>query len=87
MVPPQEQPVVKPPRPQANGVKKPGEGTKCRAVWDWCDSFGSVPTTADAKAHAEKVGWNINNTTIEVSQWKRFHGIARPTKAKEATTK
>lgn len=73
--------VVKAPRPEANGIKMPGENTKCRAVWDWADKFkkdtGNVPDAAAAREWAEKVGANVNNALIELSQWKRFHGLTK----------
>lgn len=77
---PAEPVAVKTPRPEQNGVKAPLKG-KCRDVWDWCDDWkqttGSAPTAADARDHATKVGWNLSNTSIELSAWKRFHGLTR----------
>jgi hypothetical protein len=71
---------AKPERVEQNGVKMPLRG-KCRDVWDWCDDWkkttGSAPTAADAREHGQKVGWNLSNTSIELSAWKRFHGLTR----------
>jgi hypothetical protein len=73
-----------------NGVKHPLPGGKCHAVWALCDKVlafsGAPPTTAAVTAHAVANGWNANNTTIELSYWRKYHGIpARAPKVAPAT--
>jgi len=62
-----------------NGARQPGEGTKCRAVWDSMDDFATkfVPTAQTARKMAEAEGWNVNNTVIEFYQWRKFHGLGK----------
>ena len=58
-----------------NGVKRPSVGGLCRAVWDWCDAqvaAGVQPTSKGVKAHALVAGWNGNNATIELYQWRKW---------------
>lgn len=67
-------------REERNGVKRPSAGGMCRAVWDFCDEQAergaeNFPTAKSVRAHAELVGWNVNNASIEFYQWRKFHGI------------
>ncbi len=63
-----------------NGARQPGEGTKCRAVWDGLEGIAGVDestvTVGDARKMAETNGWNMNNTVIEFYQWRKFHGFS-----------
>lgn len=71
-------------RPTQNDVTMPSEGTKCRAVWDLCDELvnkGTNPTPSLMKEMAIELEWNVNNTVIEMYQWRKFHGIASRRKA------
>ncbi len=68
-------------REEMNGVKRPGAGGKCAAVWDYLD-LSPAATAKDMRELATSVGWNMNNTLIEYYQWRKFHGLTR-TKAKE----
>lgn len=68
----------KPAKPVAviqNGVRQPKEGGLCRAVWDFCASQETLPTAAQVKEHAVKVGWNPNNASIEYYQYRKFTGV------------
>ena len=83
------------PKPRAgtiihNGARQPGEGTKCRAVWDALDElvkdrkvgendlYGEKNLmVVDARILAEKNHWNMNNTVIEFYQWRKFHGLGK----------
>jgi hypothetical protein len=69
-------------RPEANGVKRPSIGGKCRAIWDALDAHaeatGDDPTSKDVKALAATHGWNPNNASIEFYQWRKFNGITKP---------
>lgn len=67
-------------REERNGVKRPSAGGMCRAVWDFCDEQTKLggehtPTAKSVRAHAELVGWNVNNASIEFYQWRKFNGI------------
>lgn len=62
-------------RVERNGVKRPSVGGLCRAVWDWCDAqaaLGLPPTGKGVKAQALVAGWNGNNATIELYQWRKW---------------
>lgn len=75
-------------RTMQNGVKHPLPGGKCAAVWAFCDtvlaSSGAPPSTAQVKQHSAEQGWNGNNTTIELSYWRKYHGIPARTVAQVA---
>ena len=73
-----------------NGARQPGEGTKCRAVWDTLDDlvknrkvgendlYGAKDImVVDARILAETNDWNMNNTVIEFYQWRKFHGLGK----------
>jgi hypothetical protein len=65
------------PREQQNSVKKPGEGTICRRVWDWMDE-NRTATALDVRTWATAEGLNANNAQIERGQWRKFHGLNKP---------
>jgi hypothetical protein len=75
-----------PKREERNGVKRPAPGGACAAVWEWLDAHRDA-TSADVKAQAEKVGWNLNNASIEFYGWKRFNGLTKPRVAKPKKAK
>ena len=81
--------VVKPQRPpvdEKNGVRAPLSGV-CRDLWDALSAMLAKGTAPDSKAVrelTEKKGWNQNNSSIEFSRWRRYHGFARPAKAPKA---
>lgn len=65
-------------REERNGVKRPSIGGACRMVWDYLDSVvaaGDTPTIKQVKATAEEYCWNVNNSSIEFYQWRKFNGI------------
>lgn len=66
-------------REERNGVKRPSEGGSCRAIWDYCDGVlantGIAPTAGLVREQAIASGWNVNNASIELYQWRKFHGI------------
>ena len=65
-------------RPEQNGIIRPSAGGKCRAIWDYCDSFyasGAIPMPKQMKAAARENGWNENNSIIEMYQWRKFTGL------------
>lgn len=66
-------------REERNGVKRPSAGGACRAVWDLCDELlkdtGVIPTASIIKEAAVERGLNANNASIELYQWRKFHGI------------
>lgn len=66
-------------REEQNGVKRPSVGGACRAVWDLCDQLrkttGAIPTASTIKEAAATAGLNANNASIELYQWRKFHGI------------
>lgn len=69
--------VIEANRPMQNGIKCPSAGSACRAVWDFCWSAApAIPTVAQVKAHAVKMGWNVNNASIEYYCWRKYNGIS-----------
>lgn len=62
------------PQEVRNGVRRPGPGGVCRAVWDWLDA-NPILTAKAAKALAAAQGWNVNNVSSEYYAWKRFHRV------------
>lgn len=61
-----------------NGVKRPSDGTKCRAAWDAMDTLvanGETPSAKLMRAIAQIMGWNENNTVAELYTWRRFNGL------------
>lgn len=66
-------------RMEQNGIKRPSMGGLCRAIWDELDLYrdvnGTIPSSKEVKAMAERHLWNRNNASIEFYQWRRFHGI------------
>lgn len=74
---PKTAPAPKAPREERNGVKRPKPGGKCAAVWDHLDSHGNMEAK-DLRAVAEAKGWNVNNSLIELSVWRRFNGVTKP---------
>lgn len=61
-------------RVEHNGVKRPGPG-KCLEVWEYLDQHGNMKPK-DLQPVAEARGWNINNASIELYQWRKFNGIS-----------
>lgn len=71
-----------------NGVRKPRAGGKCARVWQDCDNIvanGGVPTNEMVKALAAARGDNENNAQIELSGWRKFHGITGGARAHAAS--
>ena len=69
--------VIEQNRPKQNGVTRPSAGGACRAVWDFCWSVGpAIPTVAQVKSHAVKMGWNVNNASFEYYCWRKYNGIS-----------
>ncbi len=66
-------------RVEQNGVKRPGPG-KCLEVWEYLDQHGNMKPK-DLQPVAEEKGWNINNASIELYQWRKFNGISGSIKA------
>lgn len=68
-------------REEQNGVKRPSVGGLCRQVWDACDVFfaqhDKSPKPADLKETAIANGWNLNNVSIELYQWRKFNGLSK----------
>lgn len=67
-------------REERNGIKRPSVGGVCRAVWDECDAYmeanGKSPKPSNLKEKALAEGWNLNNVSIELYQWRKFNGIS-----------
>jgi hypothetical protein len=63
-----------------NGVKKPIKGV-CADVWFALDRLrgsGEKDLTTAIRAIGERRGWNKNNVSIELSAYRRFHGVRTP---------
>jgi hypothetical protein len=71
-------PVVKQPREERNKVKRPLDpNSRCGQVWAKCDELHKAGKL-DSKtllAWSDEQGMNRNNTSIELSQWRKFHGL------------
>lgn len=64
-------------RPEANGVKRPSEGTICAEIWSWCDGVvadGGKPAAKDLKA--SKPGLDTTTCTVQFYRWRKFNGIS-----------
>jgi hypothetical protein len=76
-------PVVK--REVRNGVKRPLDpDSKCGQVWAALDELvakGEKDLTTAIHAIGDKKGWNKNNTSLELSAYRRFHGLSKDAKA------
>jgi len=69
-------------REERNGVRKPIKGV-CADVWAKCAELHDAGTL-DSKtllAWSDKKGLNRSNTSIELSAFRRFHGLSKPRKA------
>lgn len=66
-------------RMERNGVKRPAAGGLCAAVWEYLDKHGNC-MPADLRPVAKAQGWNANNASIELYQWRKFNGIKREAK-------
>lgn len=68
----------KAPRPEANGVKRPGAHTLCGAIWAYLDalqgSTGNAAVSA-AKQHAATQGWDSTTIVVQFYRWRKFNGI------------
>lgn len=68
---------------ERNGVRAPIQGV-CRDLWGALNDMvakGLTPDAAAVRDLSEKRKWNQNNSSIELSRWRKFHGYARPTRA------
>jgi hypothetical protein len=63
-------------RPVQNGVKRPSEGTVCRAIWDELDKHAGIDSKG-VRALAIKNEWNLNNASIEFYQWRKFNKVKK----------
>lgn len=77
MPPTQTLPTEAPEKDVRNGVRRPGAGGLCRAVWDWLDAHPSV-SVREALAVAPSMGWNLNNVSCEFYGWRRYNRTAPP---------
>jgi hypothetical protein len=68
-------------RAERNGIRRPSEGGKCAAVWEFCDAYyaanGNSPMPKNMKKWAEDFNFNSNNAVIEMYQWRKFVGISK----------
>nr|WP_298717228.1 hypothetical protein [uncultured Steroidobacter sp.] len=72
--------VTKAAREERNGVKRPREGGLCAQVWAALDQMraaGIEPSTKDIRGWSIEKGFNVNNSTAELSAWRKFNGISR----------
>lgn len=68
------------PRERRNGVNRPKEGGKCAVIWQYLDA-NPTTTAKEIREVAIAKDWNANNASTELSQWRRFMGIAKPKRA------
>jgi len=65
---------------EQNGVRAPIKGV-CRDVWDALDKLRAdsvEPTSRHVSEMVAKRKWNQNNASIELSRWRKYHGLKRP---------
>lgn len=73
----------RPEREERNGVRRPLRGVGAD-VWQALDELrekGVEDLTTAIRAIGEERNWNRNNVSIELSGYRRFHGIVRKKKA------
>jgi hypothetical protein len=64
-------------RPEANGVKRPSEGTICAQIWAWCDEVHKAGDKVTAKElRAALPTLDDTTKTVQYYRWRKFNGIA-----------
>lgn len=69
-----------------NGVTRPKEGSKSRAIWDVADSLAKEgEETPTAKKVMEHLGEDYNQATVntQVGRWRQYHGLVKSRKKGE----
>lgn len=71
--------------PQVNGVAHPKAGTRCAAIWEWCDQQRANnvhPTVPNARAALP----HLDPTTVQVQyyRYRKYHGYSKPAAAAPA---
>ena len=71
--------------PEAYGVRRPGEGTTTRAIWDLVDSMlgtdNEIPTRKSVMDAAAEKGLNISTASTQYGKYRIFHGLGPEPKA------
>ncbi len=63
-------------RPEANGVKRPSDGTICAQIWAWCDDTYEAGVRPEAKAlRAALPALDDTTKTVQFYRWRKFNGI------------
>jgi hypothetical protein len=63
-------------RPEANGVKRPSEGTICAQIWAWCDEVHNAGDKVTAKELRSALPALDDTTkTVQYYRWRKFNGI------------
>jgi hypothetical protein len=77
-----QQPAAKPvqrTRDEANGIKRPSEGTICANVWELCASMqeetARTPALSEVVSRAQLLGINQFTARTQYACWRKFNGI------------
>ncbi len=67
-------------RAEANGVKRPSDGTICGNIWGYCDTVvagGAFPSAKDLRAHgaSQAPAWDATTCTVQYYRWRKFNGV------------
>lgn len=63
-------------RPEANGVKRPSEGTICAQIWAWCDEVHGAGDVVRAKElRAALPALDDTTKTVQYYRWRKFNNI------------
>lgn len=63
-------------RPEANGVKRPSDGTICAQIWAWCDEVHGAGDKVTAKELRDALPALDDTTkTVQYYRWRKFNGI------------
>lgn len=66
-------------RPEANGVKRPGDATLCGQIWAFLDANsqpGNPCPVSKAKSEAERQQWDSTTIVVQYYRWRKFNGIS-----------
>lgn len=70
-------------RPEQNGVRRQSAGSVGDKLWALYDAAGPAITLEQAKKLAQDAGLSTTSAAIALYNWRKFHGIASRTTAKQ----
>ena len=66
---------------EQNGIKAPQRDGACKQAWDLFDTATADIHAAHMPRLAEQTGLNVENLRIELRRWRKFNGIAVPSRS------